>query len=110
MSDTTKPTNDPCELLLDFVYGELDEARRRAFEEHLPGCARCQQEVASFGRVRTAAKRLLPSVEPTAPLTGALHTQLMHAAAQRQPRRGVAAGVPAQDPRASGAARRRRCS
>ncbi|MGZ3437975.1 MAG: zf-HC2 domain-containing protein [Polyangia bacterium] len=97
MSETTPHTpqnNDTCELLLDYVYGELDEARKRTFEEHLPGCARCQQEVASFGRVRTAAKRMMPSVEPTAPLAGALHTQLMHAAAQRKPRRGVLLAFP----------------
>jgi anti-sigma factor RsiW len=94
MSETTPHTNDACELLLDYVYGELDEARKRTFEEHLPGCARCQQEVASFGRVRTAAKRMMPAVEPTAPLAGALHAQLMHAAAQRKPRRGVLLAFP----------------
>jgi hypothetical protein len=96
MSETTPntTTNATCELLLDYVYGELDEARKRTFEEHLPGCARCQQEVASFGRVRTAAKRMMPAVEPTAPLAGALHAQLMHAAAQRKPRRGVLLAFP----------------
>ena len=94
MSETTANTNAACELVLDYVYGELDEARKRAFEEHLPGCARCQQEVASFGRVRTAAKRLMPAVEPPAQLGGALHTQLMHAAAQRKPRRGMLLAFP----------------
>jgi anti-sigma factor RsiW len=95
MSETTPhTTNDACELLLDYVYGELDEARKRTFEEHLPGCARCQQEVASFGRVRTAAKLMMPSVEPSAQLGGALHAQLMHAAAQRKPRRGVLLAFP----------------
>jgi hypothetical protein len=97
MSETTTHTpqnSDTCELVLDYVYGELDEARKRTFEEHLPGCARCQQEVASFGRVRTATKRMMAPVEPTAPLTGALHTQLMHAAAQRKPRRGVLLAFP----------------
>jgi hypothetical protein len=84
----------PCEQLLDYVYGELDEAGKRAFEEHLKGCARCQADVASFGKVRTATKRLLPSVEPTGPLPGALHAQLMHAAAQHKPRRGVLLAFP----------------
>jgi hypothetical protein len=94
MGETTTNTSGACELVLDYVYGELDEARKRTFEEHLPTCARCQQEVASFGRVRTAAKRVMPAVEPTAPLAGALHAQLMHAAAQRKPKRGVLLSFP----------------
>lgn len=94
MSETETNTSGACELALDYVYGELDEARKRTFEEHLPTCARCQQEVASFGRVRTAVKRVMPAVEPTAPLGGALHAQLMHAAAQRKPRRGVLLAFP----------------
>jgi putative zinc finger protein len=94
MSETTTNTSGACELVLDYVYGELDDERKRAFEEHLPTCAKCQQEVASFGRVRTAAKRVMPAVEPTAPLGGALHAQLMHAAAQRKPRRGVLLSFP----------------
>ncbi|HEX8951340.1 MAG TPA: zf-HC2 domain-containing protein, partial [Polyangia bacterium] len=68
MSEPTTNTSGACELVLDYVYGELDEARKRTFEEHLPACARCQQEVASLGRVRTAVKRVMPAVEPTAPL------------------------------------------
>ncbi|HEX9104812.1 MAG TPA: zf-HC2 domain-containing protein, partial [Polyangia bacterium] len=94
MGEPTTNTSGACELVLDYVYGELDEARKRTFEEHLPACARCQQEVASLGRVRTAVKRVMPAVEPTAPLGGALHAQLMHAAAQRKPRRGVLLAFP----------------
>jgi hypothetical protein len=78
-----------CDQLLDYVYGELDDAQKQAFEAHLPSCARCQPEVVSFGRTRQAAKRLMPAVEPPANLTGALHAQLMHAASQRRPKRGV---------------------
>jgi len=95
MSETTTNTSPSCELVLDYVYGELDEAGKRAFEEHLPNCARCQQEVKSFGRVRAAVKRVMPPVEPSASLGGgALHAQLMHAAAQRKPRRGVLLSFP----------------
>src|SRR6185312_16988834 len=94
MSDTTTQPSSECDKLLDYVYGELDEAGKRAFEEHLPACARCQDDVAKLGRVRTAAKRVLPSVEPPASLGGALHAQLMHAAAQRKPRRGILLAFP----------------
>jgi hypothetical protein len=85
----TNSAGTTCEKLLEFVYGELDDAGKRAFEEHLPGCPRCQAEVASLGRARTAARRVMPSVEPPPSLTGALHAQLMLAAAQRKPKRGV---------------------
>ncbi len=95
MSEATTNTDGTCELVLDYVYGELDEGKKRAFEEHLPTCARCQQEVASFGRVRAAVKRVMPAVEPSTSLGGgALHAQLMHAAAQRKPRRGVLLAFP----------------
>lgn len=95
MSETTpNSTNDACEQLLDYVYGELDDARKRAFEEHLAGCARCQTEAASFGRVRAAVKRVMPAVEPSGNVACALHAQLMHAAAQRKPRRGVLLAFP----------------
>ena len=64
------------DLLLDYLYDELDPARRSAFEEHLATCARCTAEVAAFRRVRQAA-RALPSEEPPA----ALSERLMAAAA-----------------------------
>ena len=32
MGDTTTNTTSACELVLDYVYGELDEARKRTFE------------------------------------------------------------------------------
>ena len=70
---TTNSTSDACEQLLDYVYGELDDARKKAFEEHLTGCARCQSEAASFGRVRAAVKRVMPPVEPSSNVGGALH-------------------------------------
>ena len=94
MGETTTNTSGACELVLDYVYGELDEAHKRTFEEHLPACARCQREVASFGKVRAAVKRVMPPVEPSGSLGGALHAQLMHAAAQRKPRRGILLAFP----------------
>ncbi|HEX6837965.1 MAG TPA: zf-HC2 domain-containing protein [Polyangia bacterium] len=94
MSETTTNTSGTCELVLDYVYGELDEARKKSFEEHLPTCASCQREVASFGKVRAAVKRVMPAAEPPASLGGALHAQLMHAAAQRKPRRGILLAFP----------------
>ena len=56
------------------------------FEAHLATCPRCQEELVAFGKVRTIAKAALEPVEPTERLTGPLHAQLLHAAAQRKPR------------------------
>lgn len=43
--------NDP-ELILGYVYGELPEADRRAFDAHLATCARCRGEVAELRATR----------------------------------------------------------
>jgi anti-sigma factor RsiW len=88
------PQTSACEQLLDYVYDMLDEAQKRTFEEHLATCPRCQAEAASFGRVRQATARLMPAVEPTAALGGALHAQLMHAASQRKASRGKLLSFP----------------
>ncbi len=93
MSEATSQTA-ACEQLLDYVYDMLDGPQKAAFEQHLATCARCQAEAASFGKVRQATAKLMPDVEPTANLTGALHAQLMHAAAQRKPSRGKLLAFP----------------
>lgn len=87
MSEATSQTA-ACEQLLDYVYDMLDAPQKAAFEQHLATCARCQAEAASFGKVRQATAKLMPDVEPPPALMGALHAQLMHAAAQRKPSRG----------------------
>jgi anti-sigma factor RsiW len=80
----------PCEQLLDYAYGELEGEAHAAFERHLAGCARCQAELASIERVRGAVRAVMPMVEPPQATMemGALHAQLLHAAAQRKPAGG----------------------
>ncbi len=73
----------PCDQLIDFAYDELSGAEADAFKTHLEGCAKCQADLAALKRVRGAVKAALPMVEPSAVVTGALHAQLLHAAAQR---------------------------
>jgi hypothetical protein len=87
MSTTTEHTpSGPCDKLLDYVYGELSAAESEEFKAHLPTCARCQAELAGFQRVRSAVKAAIPVVDPPVAATqGALHAQLLHAAAQRKP-------------------------
>ena len=80
------PTIDMLDQALDYLYGLLDGEEKARFETHLAGCPRCQAELEANGRVRQAAKSVMPPVEPTERLTGALHAQLMHEAGKREPR------------------------
>jgi hypothetical protein len=85
MSATPTPIRE-CDAALDYLYGLLEGEAKARFETHLATCARCQEELAAFGKVRAIAKAALPPVEPSERLTGALHAQLLHAAAQRKPK------------------------
>jgi hypothetical protein len=82
-AETEHTSTNACDQLLDYAYDELAADARAAFEKHLVGCAKCQAELTSIQRVRGAVKKVLPAVEPPANATGALHAQLLHAAAQR---------------------------
>ena len=42
------------ERLLDYLYDELPEAERKAFEVHLHDCAACRAELAALGSTREA--------------------------------------------------------
>jgi hypothetical protein len=53
------------ELLVDYLYQELDPREADAFEAHLQGCARCTQELASLEATRSVA-RDLPELDPPA--------------------------------------------
>ena len=85
MTATPTPIRE-CDQALDYLYSMLEGDDKARFEQHLATCARCQGELASFGSVRKVAQEALATVEPTERLTGALHQQLLHAAAQRKPR------------------------
>jgi hypothetical protein len=85
MSAAPTPIRE-CDAALDYLYGLLEGDAKARFETHLVTCARCQEELSSFGKVRAIAKAALPPVEPSERLTGPLHAQLLHAAAQRKPK------------------------
>jgi hypothetical protein len=42
------------EQLVGYLYGEATAGERADFEQHLPACAACRDELAAFGVVRTA--------------------------------------------------------
>lgn len=45
---TTTHSNTVCSHLLSYLLGHLNEEERERFEEHLPECADCRQEIAEW--------------------------------------------------------------
>lgn len=66
------------ELMMEYLYQELDAAQAEAFKAHVGGCARCGAELASLERTRLAV-RSLPELDPPAAVTA----RLLHEAAKR---------------------------
>jgi hypothetical protein len=48
----------PDDLLADYVDGSLDEPRRAEVDAHLPGCARCREEIRLAGVAKASMARL----------------------------------------------------
>lgn len=63
------------------ALGALDPADALAFQDHLPGCAQCQQAVADFQRVATALRRPSPPIELPPDLEERTITRVLQAAA-----------------------------
>ena len=68
------------ELMMDFIYQELEPAAAADVKSHVDGCARCGAELASLSRTRQAM-RSLADVEPPAGVSALL----LHEAAKRKP-------------------------
>lgn len=85
MSTLQVVPSQPCDDLLDFIYGGLSPAKQKAFEEHLATCTNnCKAEVEATQKIRNLAKEALPPVEPSNDRMAAIQAQLLHAAAQRK--------------------------
>jgi putative zinc finger protein len=69
------------ELMVDFLYQELDATQADAFHSHVDGCPRCGAELRSMQRTRQAL-RALPELEPSP----AVSARLLHEASRRKPR------------------------
>jgi hypothetical protein len=74
------------ELMMDWLYQELDGASSARVAEHVQGCARCSAEASALQRTRDAFRELSP-VEPPVGLSAIL----LHEAARRAPSTAVAA-------------------
>lgn len=57
------------DALMGALYGELTPPEERAFREHLPTCAACQEEWAALGGVKATMARAAPLPEPPEALT-----------------------------------------
>jgi hypothetical protein len=51
---------DDTETLVAYLYDDIDPAMRDAVARHLPGCARCRDEVAALGGVRQVLSEWAP--------------------------------------------------
>ncbi len=63
------------ELLVDFLYGELDQGGRAGFERHLAGCPACAREIEQLQGV-LALVRAQPADEPSEQVS----ERILHAA------------------------------
>lgn len=90
------------ELMMDYLYQELDAEQTSAYRTHLTTCASCGAQLAGYERTRLAVREL-PDIEPPAEVTA----RLLQEAARRPVRavepvgaaatvgaRGVAAASP----------------
>jgi anti-sigma factor RsiW len=66
------------ELMVEFLYQELEGERLADFQKHVEGCAHCGAEMKSLMRTRQAL-RALPEAEPSP----AVSARLLHEAAKR---------------------------
>lgn len=73
--------NQMDELMLDWLYDELDEDRREQVDAHVEDCARCAAEAGSLRRTRELFDDLPSCAEPPASLTAIL----LHEAARHAP-------------------------
>ena len=59
------------DLLVDYIYQELEPAQVELFEAHIQGCARCTQEVSALETTRTMLQSL-PEEDPPAQISALL--------------------------------------
>jgi hypothetical protein len=84
---------DHCnDLLLDYLYDELDEVRSASMRKHIEGCASCRQASEILSRGRTAA-RSLALVEAPLPSAALLEAIQSAAIANERPRSAAGLGA-----------------
>ena len=80
------------ELMVDWLYRELDESSSARVAEHVEGCARCAAEATALQRTRAAFRDLSPVDPPVAVSAILLHEAARRAPAVAAPRAAAAEG------------------
>ncbi|HEY8143451.1 MAG TPA: zf-HC2 domain-containing protein [Kofleriaceae bacterium] len=80
------------ELMMDWLYRELDESSSARVAEHVEGCARCAAEATALQRTRAAFRDLSPVDPPVAVSAILLHEAARRAPAAAAPRAAAAEG------------------
>jgi hypothetical protein len=80
------------ELMMDWLYRELDESSSARVAEHVEGCARCAAEATALQRTRAAFRDLSPVDPPVAVSAILLHEAARRAPAVSAPRAAAAEG------------------
>lgn len=80
----------------DFAFGNLPDAKRAEFSQHLSGCRHCQRVVDEYSDIGRVIKSLPPHVEPLADLEDRTVTAMV--AAGVRPGRAPGVRAPSQDP------------
>ena len=65
-------TADRDETLVAYLYGDLDEGQRSAFEAHLTTCERCRHELKELQGVRVRLQQWTPAPDSSMPLATVL--------------------------------------
>ncbi|MBS2030871.1 MAG: zf-HC2 domain-containing protein [Deltaproteobacteria bacterium] len=87
MSQASPECDRTNEHLLDYAYGELSGAPLAELEKHLPGCERCQADLAALKGTRRVMASLAPVPAPAGGLDSLLAYAEQQAKRQQKPAR-----------------------
>jgi len=87
MSQATPECDRTNEHLLDYAYGELSGTPLAELEKHLPGCERCQADLAALKGTRRVMATLAPVPAPAGGLESLLAYAEQQAKRQQKPAR-----------------------
>lgn len=68
----------PCDRLIDYYNGHLNEEEKQAFEDHLTGCPDCQKELAEWDAMHAELVHGFEQVEPPADMEKRILTSIFN--------------------------------
>ncbi len=82
------------DLVVDYLYDELDEAGRRSFAAHLQGCEACRQKVAGSGLALARTRQVIAESNESPPARVRAGIASLTTLAARGPQRVPTIGAP----------------